>query len=64
MRMGPGKHLRGLTLMDGIVKPEEFDYFHEVRSNFHYNGNEHMFKSLAYNHARACAVKFTRLRRW
>jgi hypothetical protein len=27
MRLGPGKHLKGLTLMDGIVKPEEFDYF-------------------------------------
>ena len=23
MRMGPGKHLKGLELMDGIVKPEE-----------------------------------------
>jgi alkylation response protein AidB-like acyl-CoA dehydrogenase len=23
MRLGPGKHLRGLTLMNGIVKPEE-----------------------------------------
>ncbi|QRV89915.1 acyl-CoA dehydrogenase [Ceratobasidium sp. AG-Ba] len=30
MRLGPGKHLKGLTLMDGIVKPEEFDYFHEL----------------------------------
>jgi alkylation response protein AidB-like acyl-CoA dehydrogenase len=30
MRMGPGKHLQGLTLMDGLVKPEEFDYFHEL----------------------------------
>jgi alkylation response protein AidB-like acyl-CoA dehydrogenase len=30
MRLGPGKHLKGLTLMDGIVKPEEFDYFHEM----------------------------------
>lgn len=29
MRFGPGKHLKGLTLMGGIVKPEEFDYFHE-----------------------------------
>jgi hypothetical protein len=25
--VGPGKHLKGLTLMDGVVKPEEFDYF-------------------------------------
>jgi hypothetical protein len=23
MRMGPGKHLKGLTLMNGLVKPEE-----------------------------------------
>ncbi|TFK64893.1 peroxisomal acyl-CoA-dehydrogenase [Pluteus cervinus] len=29
MRLGPGKHLKGRTLMGGIVKPEEFDYFHE-----------------------------------
>ncbi|RXW24272.1 hypothetical protein EST38_g1576 [Candolleomyces aberdarensis] len=30
MRMGPGPHLKGLELMGGIVKPEEFDYFHEL----------------------------------
>lgn len=30
MRLGPGKHLKGLTLMDGAVKPEEFNYFHEL----------------------------------
>lgn len=30
MRLGPGKHLSGRKLMGGIVKPEEFDYFHEV----------------------------------
>jgi alkylation response protein AidB-like acyl-CoA dehydrogenase len=30
MRMGPGPHLKGLTLMNGAVEPEEFDYFHEV----------------------------------
>ncbi|KAF8486055.1 peroxisomal acyl-CoA-dehydrogenase [Russula ochroleuca] len=30
MRAGPGKHLKGLTLMGGVVKPEEFDYFHEL----------------------------------
>ncbi|KAF5327227.1 hypothetical protein D9619_004911 [Psilocybe cf. subviscida] len=30
MRMGPGKHLKGLELMDGLVKPEQFDYFHEL----------------------------------
>jgi hypothetical protein len=32
MRLGPGKHLQGRSLMGGIVKPEEFDYFHEVTS--------------------------------
>lgn len=30
MRMGPGKHLKGRKLMGGLVKPEEFDYFHEL----------------------------------
>ncbi|KAI6099179.1 acyl-CoA dehydrogenase/oxidase [Pisolithus sp. B1] len=33
MRLGPGKHLKGLTLMGGIAKPEEFDYFHELILN-------------------------------
>ncbi|KIO03066.1 hypothetical protein M404DRAFT_1001690 [Pisolithus tinctorius Marx 270] len=33
MRLGPGKYLKGLTLMGGIVKPEEFDYFHELILN-------------------------------
>jgi len=28
MRMGPGKHLHGLTLPGGL-KGEDFDYFHE-----------------------------------
>ena len=30
MRMGPGPHLKGLTLMNGAIIPEEFDYFHEM----------------------------------
>ncbi|KAF8305920.1 peroxisomal acyl-CoA-dehydrogenase [Clavulina sp. PMI_390] len=30
MRMGPGPHLKGLTLADGLVKPEEYNYFHEL----------------------------------
>ncbi|TEB34639.1 acyl-CoA dehydrogenase [Coprinellus micaceus] len=30
MRLGPGKHLQGRTLLGGAVKPEEFDYFHEL----------------------------------
>ncbi|KAK7033074.1 hypothetical protein R3P38DRAFT_3313146 [Favolaschia claudopus] len=30
MRLGPGRHLKGRVLMDGLVKPEEFDYFHEL----------------------------------
>ncbi|KAH7888150.1 acyl-CoA dehydrogenase/oxidase [Phlebopus sp. FC_14] len=33
MRLGPGKHLKGLTLMGGLVKPEEYDYFHELILN-------------------------------
>ena len=28
MRMGPGKHLKGLTLMNGIVAPEEVSPSH------------------------------------
>ena len=31
--MGPGKHLKGLTLADGLVTPEEYDYFHELIIN-------------------------------
>ncbi|KAF8235821.1 acyl-CoA dehydrogenase [Tricholoma matsutake] len=30
MRLGPGKHLQGRVLMNGVVKPEEYDYFHEL----------------------------------
>ncbi|KAF8557449.1 peroxisomal acyl-CoA-dehydrogenase [Imleria badia] len=30
MKMGPGPHLKGLTLMNGAVLPEEFDYFHDL----------------------------------
>ncbi|KAH9919351.1 peroxisomal acyl-CoA-dehydrogenase [Amylocystis lapponica] len=33
MRMGPGPHLKGRTLMNGLVTPEEFDYFHEFIIN-------------------------------
>ena len=29
MRLGPGRHLKGLKLL-GDIKPEEFDYFHEL----------------------------------
>lgn len=36
MRLGPGKHLKGRELMGGIVKPEEFDYFYEVRQLAYY----------------------------
>ena len=31
MRLGPGKHLKGRTLLGGTITPEEFDHFHEVR---------------------------------
>ncbi|KAF7982326.1 hypothetical protein HWV62_29026 [Athelia sp. TMB] len=33
MRLGPGKHLKGRSIMGGIVKPEEYDYFHELIVN-------------------------------
>nr|GAT46153.1 predicted protein [Mycena chlorophos] len=33
MRLGPGKHLHGRKLMNGLVEPEEFDYFHELIIN-------------------------------
>ena len=39
MRLGPGKHLKGKTLLGGVVTPEEFDHFHEV-------------SCLLFNHAR------------
>jgi hypothetical protein len=38
MRMGPGKHLQGRVLMNGLVTPEGFDYFHEV--NLYWNNNK------------------------
>jgi len=30
MRMGPGKHLHGRTLLGGAVDGKEFDYFHDL----------------------------------
>jgi hypothetical protein len=30
MKLGPGKHLHGVDLMDGALKGEEFDYFHDL----------------------------------
>lgn len=30
MRIGPGKHMHGVSLMDGVMKGEEFDYFHDM----------------------------------
>ncbi|KAJ7707784.1 acyl-CoA dehydrogenase/oxidase [Mycena rosella] len=30
MRVGPGKHLEGRVLMDGIISLEQFDAFHEL----------------------------------
>ncbi|KAE8452925.1 hypothetical protein EG329_013197 [Mollisiaceae sp. DMI_Dod_QoI] len=30
MRLGPGRHLHGVELMGGVVKGEEFDYFHDM----------------------------------
>jgi len=34
MRLGPGKHIKGRSLMGGVIKPEEFDRFHELIVNF------------------------------
>ncbi|KXN91720.1 2-methylacyl-CoA dehydrogenase, mitochondrial [Leucoagaricus sp. SymC.cos] len=46
MRLGPGSHLKGRTLMGGIVKPEEFDCFHELimsqeMARIHARGYDH-----------------------
>ncbi|KAI1389925.1 acyl-CoA dehydrogenase NM domain-like protein [Hypoxylon trugodes] len=30
MALGPGKHLHGVELLDGAVKGEEYDYFHDL----------------------------------
>lgn len=30
MRLGPGKHLHGRTLLGGAVDPKEFDYLHDL----------------------------------
>lgn len=30
MRLGPGKHLHGRTLLGGAVEPKEFDYLHDL----------------------------------
>ena len=30
MRMGPGKHLHGVNLLDGAVDGKKFDYFHDL----------------------------------
>lgn len=29
MRIGPGKHMQGVSLMGGVMKGEDFDYFHD-----------------------------------
>lgn len=34
MRIGPGKHLQGRSLMGGVISPEEYDHFHEVLFSF------------------------------
>ncbi|KAG6003763.1 hypothetical protein E4U21_001766 [Claviceps maximensis] len=30
MKLGPGKHLHGVNLLEGAVKGEHFDYFHDL----------------------------------
>jgi hypothetical protein len=57
MRMGPGKHLQGRILMNGLVKPEEFDYFHEVNlSELSIFKNVIYAFTLAYYNPRICPV--------
>lgn len=67
MRMGPGKHLQGRGLMNGLVKPEEFDYFHEVCTPFllryYTNSCTHRF-FIVDHYPRICSLKSSRLRRW
>jgi len=46
MRLGPGLHLKGLTLMGGVIEPEEFDCFHELTmvqeiARIHHRGLEY-----------------------
>ncbi|KAF9651790.1 acyl-CoA dehydrogenase NM domain-like protein [Thelephora ganbajun] len=33
MRLGPGKHLQGRTLLSGVIRNEEYDHFHELILN-------------------------------
>ena len=33
MRMGPGKHLQGRRILDGAIKPKEFDHFSDLILN-------------------------------
>lgn len=39
MRLGPGKHLQGLTLMGGAVKPEEVRPMNEPLGDFRKRSN-------------------------
>jgi hypothetical protein len=65
MRMGPGKHLQGRVLMNGLVTPEEFDYFHEVNIGTERNKIFALnFSSLVDYHPRVRPLKSARLRRW
>lgn len=63
MRLGPGKHLKGLTLMKGIVKPEEFDYFHEVHISLPVV-NLISDDISAHYHPRVYPMRCSRIRRW
>lgn len=57
MRLGPGKHLKGRTLLGGVVAPEEFDYFHEVSCSLLTLGCPGLMLHLAYHQRRARAVR-------
>ena len=43
MRIGKGKHLKGRTLMGGIITPEEFDHFYEVTVSSRHGGTSLIF---------------------
>lgn len=38
MRLGPGKHLKGRTLMGGIVKPEEVSVSPLISRRYEFEG--------------------------
>lgn len=55
-RFGPGKHLHGVDILGGVVKGEEFDYFHDLivvqeMARIGYRGFQDGLYSLPFNKA-------------